>query len=179
MSNTENTTELSYWLNWRFLVCALIVLFSIVFALFLIWRYEGGRKRSKDGEEEPPCDKGGLLYEDEAWKTCVQWINPAWLLGFRLFSFILLLTLIIGNTVADGGFSIFGVLQYKFDSRNRNMDKGMYTAPLLQDDEGQFPQTADFWGYLLQIIYQLTRSKRESPECKSPPWVYALGGNFL
>lgn len=186
---SENTTELSYWLNWRFLLCALIILFSLVLAFFLIRRYEGGRRRSNNGREST-CDGEGVVYEDEAWKTCVQWINPAWLLGFRVFSFVLLLSLIVGNTVADGGaifyyytqltislvtiyfgfasgFSIYGYWQNKFDSRNRDMEKGMYTAPLLQDYEGpsmmekslyKSTQTAGFWGYLLQIIYQIVGS---------------------
>lgn len=95
----------SYWLNWRFFVCAIFVLTSLFLSSFLIWKYEGsieGKKRGADGQREPI----GVVYDDETWNTCVARIHPNWLLGFRVFGFIVLLGLISGNAIADGA-SIF------------------------------------------------------------------------
>ncbi|KAL0801451.1 hypothetical protein Bca101_056627 [Brassica carinata] len=92
----------SYWLNWRFFVCAIFILTSLFLSSFLIWRYEGPTKRKADDQGEPT----GVLYDDETWNTCVTSIHPNWLLGFRVFGFIVLLGLISGNAIADGA-SIF------------------------------------------------------------------------
>lgn len=95
----------SYWLNWRFFVCAIFVLTSLFLSSFLIWKYEGpikGKKRGADDQREPI----GVVYDDETWNTCVARIHPNWLLGFRVFGFVVLLGLISGNAIADGA-SIF------------------------------------------------------------------------
>ncbi|KAL8142411.1 hypothetical protein V2J09_015443 [Rumex salicifolius] len=158
---SENTTDLSYWLNWRFLVCALFILLDILLAIFLLWRYGCGRRQSSDGREQR-CE---VLYKDEAWRTCLKVIHPAWLLGFRVLAFLFLLSLIVGNTVTDGGyifcfytqwtfslvtlyfglasaFSIYGCWQYhneafyKVDSGNSDTERGTYMPPQLTQNEG-------------------------------------------
>ncbi|XP_009105720.1 uncharacterized protein LOC103831587 isoform X3 [Brassica rapa] len=92
----------SYWLNWRFFVCAIFILTSLFLSSFLIWKYEGPVKRKADDQREPV----GVVYDDETWNTCVARIHPNWLLGFRVFGFVVLLGLISGNAIADGA-SIF------------------------------------------------------------------------
>ncbi|KAF8098631.1 hypothetical protein N665_0261s0001 [Sinapis alba] len=92
----------SYWLNWRFFVCAIFILTSMFLSSFLIWKYEGPIKRKADDQREPT----GVVYDDETWNTCVTSIHPNWLLGFRVFGFVVLLGLISGNVIADGA-SIF------------------------------------------------------------------------
>ncbi|KAH0875580.1 hypothetical protein HID58_072942 [Brassica napus] len=92
----------SYWLNWRFFVCAVFILTSLFLSFFLIWKYEGPIKR-KAGDQREPI---GVVYDDETWNTCVARIHPNWLLGFRVFCFVVLLGLISGNAIAEGS-SIF------------------------------------------------------------------------
>ena len=90
-----DTTASSYWLNWRVLCCALILLAPLLLAAILIWRYEGKRR---EGREHP-----GTLFQDEAWSTCFKRVHPRWLLAFRVFSFAAMLSLLVSNVVRDGG----------------------------------------------------------------------------
>lgn len=104
----------SYWLNWRFFLCAVFVLTSLFLSSFLIWKYEQGlvkRKKRPDRDDDDDQREEQLVevvYDDETWNTCVKTIHPNWLLGFRVFGFVLLLGLISGNAIADGaGIFIF------------------------------------------------------------------------
>lgn len=97
----DDTTALGYWLNWRFLVCALWVLVAMVFAGLLIWRYEG-RRSSGDQQEA-----AGSLYDDEVWGTCSKSIHPIWLLAYRILSFCTLLALLLADFVINGARKIF------------------------------------------------------------------------
>ncbi|XP_031277019.1 uncharacterized protein LOC116135452 [Pistacia vera] len=104
---TEDTTSLSYWLNSRVFLCALWILFAIVSASVIIWKYEGSKKSKSDrrGNKEETV---GSLYEDQAWNTCLTCIHPAWLLLYRVIAFTVLFALITANIVtAAGGVDIF------------------------------------------------------------------------
>ncbi|XP_074295761.1 uncharacterized protein LOC141623565 isoform X2 [Silene latifolia] len=96
-----DTTDLSYWLNWRFLVSALYVFGTLISAFYLIWKYEGKGKlgdERRDGRQIPD----GVVYKDELWKMCLEGIHPFWLLLFRILALGVLLAFIIGNTIVDG-----------------------------------------------------------------------------
>ncbi|XP_039062039.1 uncharacterized protein LOC120206464 [Hibiscus syriacus] len=101
----ESTATSSYWLNWRFFVCALFVLFYLVVATILISKFEGRKRSNRRGAGNQTVSPGEV-YKEEAWNTSLKSIHPAWLLGFRMLAFITLLTLLVLNVVIDG-FSIF------------------------------------------------------------------------
>ncbi|CAN7019993.1 unnamed protein product [Brassica rapa subsp. trilocularis] len=101
-----DTTASSYWLNWRVLCCALILLAPLLLAAILIWRYEGKRR---EGREHP-----GTLFQEEAWSTCYKRVHPRWLLAFRVFSFAAMLTLLISNVVRDGAGIFYFYTQWTF-----------------------------------------------------------------
>lgn len=108
-----DTTKPSYWLNWRFFICALYVLATVVIASIVVWKYEGKASlndEAGDGQQVPV----GILYKEEAWKTCLKGIHPAWLLSFRIIAFIVLLTVIISNAIIDGPGIFFFYTQWTF-----------------------------------------------------------------
>lgn len=97
-----DTTDLSYWLNWRFFLCAVFVFGSMVVSIFVIWKYEGFKK-SKNAGRQNRRETAGILYQDETWRTSLKVIHPTWLLAYRLTAFIVLLSLLSLNVVLDGG----------------------------------------------------------------------------
>lgn len=100
-----DTTTLSYWLNWRVLLCAIWVFVPMVIALLMIWKCDG-KGHSKSDRRDTQQDISQDFCGDEAWRPCLKEIHPVWLLIYRVISFSLLLaTLII--KVAIAGSRIF------------------------------------------------------------------------
>jgi hypothetical protein len=92
-----STDTAQYWLNWRFLLCALSVLCPMLAAAILIWKHEGPTGQAA----------AGVVFSDDSWRPCFKHMNPAWLLAYRALSFSVLLTLLIVNLKVDGGDSLF------------------------------------------------------------------------
>ncbi|KAM0903794.1 hypothetical protein ACQ4PT_018453 [Festuca glaucescens] len=188
-----DTTDLHFWLQWRVAVCALWVLCCVVAAAYLIWRHEGpGAHRrldgtGSDGKERRRRRPDGVLYDDEAWRPCLRDIHPAWLLAYRLGSFIALFSLLIVIVISDGGSIFYYYTQWtfilvtiyfglatamsiygcsKFVNWNAiaaatDTELGPYAVhgavakPTVDEEDDGTRNIAGFWGYLLQIIYQL------------------------
>ncbi|KAL6848105.1 hypothetical protein ACP4OV_022233 [Aristida adscensionis] len=107
-----DTTDPEYWLNWRFLLCAVWVYSCMVLACFLIWKYEkpssldGGVDGGGDAEELRRRVRPGVVYVEDCWKPCLEEIHPGWLLAFRLVAFLVLAWLLVVDIITDG-WSIF------------------------------------------------------------------------
>ncbi|XP_038885242.1 uncharacterized protein LOC120075696 isoform X4 [Benincasa hispida] len=167
---TTDTNTLSYWLNWRFLLCALFLSIVMVVAALLIWKYEGFKRR-KSGSREDSQDSVGSLYEDELWRTCLKGIHPVWLLAYRMLAFAVLFGLILSEAVVSGGgiflfytqwtftlvtlyfglatsFSIYGCCRKCNDSgsstehTNLDAERGSYVPPTLGVESPDVANTA-------------------------------------
>uniref|UniRef100_A0A804LQJ3 Uncharacterized protein n=1 Tax=Zea mays TaxID=4577 RepID=A0A804LQJ3_MAIZE len=107
-----DTTQPEYWLNWRFLLCALWVYSCMALAFFLIKKYEVASSPDSNGddggdrEEALPCVRPGVVYLEDCWKTCLEGIHPGWLLAFRVVAFFVLASLLVVDIITDG-WSIF------------------------------------------------------------------------
>ncbi|XP_071693944.1 uncharacterized protein [Rutidosis leptorrhynchoides] len=111
----DDTTILSYWLNWRFFLCALWMVFAIIVITTLIIKYEVFyKKTSRKKENELVAEPIGILYEDETWRTSLKAVHPAWLLVYRLFAFGLMLAILIVNLVGAGADVFFYYTQWTF-----------------------------------------------------------------
>ncbi|GMQ10091.1 LOW QUALITY PROTEIN: hypothetical protein CsSME_00053232 [Camellia sinensis var. sinensis] len=163
---TADTTTPSYWLNWRVMLCIIWVLLSLIITSLLISKYEGPRKsrhRNRESQEEP----AGLLYEDEVWKPCLKGIHPAWLLAFRVAAFFVLLSLLIANAAVDGGEIFYFYTQTEdFDveqGTNSNESNGEKHSE--SNQEHRVRQTAGFWGYIFQIVFQMNAGAVMLTDC--------------
>uniref|UniRef100_A0A8I6X5J7 Uncharacterized protein n=1 Tax=Hordeum vulgare subsp. vulgare TaxID=112509 RepID=A0A8I6X5J7_HORVV len=102
-----DTTDPGYWLNWKFVLCATWVYSCMALACYLIWKYEGpslpvGNDEGVDREEARPRIGPGAVYLEDCWKPCLHDIHPAWLLAFRLVSFLFMASVIIYDVIVDG-----------------------------------------------------------------------------
>ncbi|KAL8269091.1 hypothetical protein R6Q59_002889 [Mikania micrantha] len=111
----DDTTALSYWLNWRFFLCALWVLISVMAAAILIAKYEvTNKKRSRQQDDEMQIEPIGILYDDEMWKTSLKSMHPVWLLAYRLIAFGVLFTILFFNLAISGAGVLFYYTQWTF-----------------------------------------------------------------
>lgn len=104
----DDTTALSYWLNWRFFLCALWVLIAVTVSAILIAKYEVvNKKKSRQEDYEPDFEPVGILYDDETWRTSLTSVHPAWLLAYRLVAFVVLLAILSINLAVSGAWVLF------------------------------------------------------------------------
>ncbi|XP_009627407.1 uncharacterized protein [Nicotiana tomentosiformis] len=112
---TTDTTTPSYWLNWRFLLCAIWILAAMVVSIRIIWKYEECSSKSKRSQQRENGEKkAGILYKDDVWKTCYKAIHPNWLLAYRLIAFAVLLSLLIADVVLHGVRILYFYTQWTF-----------------------------------------------------------------
>lgn len=98
----SETNTFDYWVNWSFFMCAIVVLFPMIVASILIRKYEGS-DATKNDNGETLQETTGALYGDECWRPCLKGIHPAWLLGFCILAFSMLLALLIIKVVIHRG----------------------------------------------------------------------------
>lgn len=96
-----DSTSLSYWLNWRFSLCALIVIVSMCVAAYIIWKYEYS-DHSEPDYKRTKQQGSGLWYADEVWRPCVKEIHPICLMTYRIIAFCLILTALIVDVTVQG-----------------------------------------------------------------------------
>ncbi|KAL4568352.1 hypothetical protein LXL04_023962 [Taraxacum kok-saghyz] len=179
---TNDTTNLTYWLTWKFLLCAIWVFTSMIVASYLIWKYEG-LDNSENYKEAKQQERVWFNYDCEAWMPCIKGIHPKWLLAFRIISFLLLLA--AGTTdIATHGTDLFFyytqwtlslvTFYFGFGSvlsaygclrQHKRYNVGVeqeFLLPLThevntksQHGKSQFFLTAAFWGYIFQIMFQM------------------------
>ncbi|KAL3636361.1 hypothetical protein CASFOL_020908 [Castilleja foliolosa] len=165
---TPDTTAPSYWLNWRFLLCAIWILLAMVFASLTLWKYEGHNKSK---------NRATCLYKGQSWGTCSKSIRPVWLLVYRVFAFCTMWTFTL-VTIYFGlasSLSIYGYLHpcNKPEGQNGNSvcadtERGSYVPPTNGENENTQSidissdlnnddncNNASVWEYALQIILQI------------------------
>ncbi|XP_060672286.1 uncharacterized protein LOC107415294 isoform X6 [Ziziphus jujuba] len=81
---TVDSTNLSYWLNWRVLLCAIWVITTMIIAFVIMWKYEG---RLTSGRGQTEQDVNENVHDNDSWKPCLKQIHPIWLLVFRVAAF--------------------------------------------------------------------------------------------
>lgn len=213
-----DTNTSNYWLNWRVLLCAIWVLISMVFASYLISKYEGPRNSrpssngfSAQNRGETTARRGknpGILYADEVWKPCLKGMHPGWLLAFRVCGFFVLFTVLIVNAIVDGPsifyyytqwtfalvtmyfglgsvLSMYGCYEYHNETvgdrvGNKQIDAERGSHHMVYANVGtsnaakttlsshqldQARPIAGFWGYVLQIIYQMNAGAVMLTDC--------------
>ncbi|XP_073300141.1 uncharacterized protein [Primulina huaijiensis] len=109
---TPDTTAPSYWLNWRFLLCATWILIAMVSPALLIWSYEGNK--NKNGTNGETQESAGCSYEGEAWGTCLKTIHPIWLLGYRIVAFCSMLALLLADSIIHSARIFYFYTQWTF-----------------------------------------------------------------
>ncbi|KAI3501781.1 hypothetical protein L1887_29797 [Cichorium endivia] len=111
----EETTTLSYWLNWRFFLCALWLIIALIAAAILIIIFEVfNKKPSRKKDNEHDVEPIRILYEDETWRTSLKKLHPVWLLVSRLIAFGVMLSIIIANLIHSGPNVLFFYTQWTF-----------------------------------------------------------------
>ncbi|KAL6351614.1 hypothetical protein AAG906_040968 [Vitis piasezkii] len=188
----DDTTSLSYWLNWRFFLCAIWLLSMMIVASILVWKYEGFNK-TKARRRENQKETAGSLYEDETWRTCLKEIHPGWLLGYRMIAFITLFTLLTANIVIDGGGIFYFYTQWTFalvtiyfalgtscsicgyrlyrnkagidrvDYEGSDAEQGSYIAPTLRENANTSNMSKNFGTYEQSHVRKTARM-----------WIYAF-----
>lgn len=176
LTSEIDTTSLSYWLTWKFLLCAIWVFTSIIIASYLIWKYEGS-SNTENYKEVKQQERTWFNYECEAWMPCIKGLHPVWLLAFRIISFCLLLAAGTSDVAIHGTDLFFYYTQwtlslvtfyFAFGSvlsaygclrQHKRYDVDAvqeFLLPLTHDKNTKthFLLTASFWGYVFQIMFQ-------------------------
>ncbi|KAJ4831491.1 hypothetical protein Tsubulata_004722 [Turnera subulata] len=189
----SDTTSLSYWLNWRFLLCAIWVFAPIVVSLCIICKYESlDHMRSGGGKTQ--SERANSLYAGQPWKPCLDTIHPIWLLAYRVVAFCLLLASLIVKISASGfrmylyytqwtftvvtlyflygsALSLYGCYQYHnigSTSQNvRDAEEGC-RVPLIYAERTGVPETSSsrsISAYLFQVIFQMAAGAVMLTDC--------------
>ncbi|XP_054817730.1 uncharacterized protein LOC129317418 isoform X2 [Prosopis cineraria] len=168
LQNTARITNLSYWLNWRVLLCSASVLLPMIIALFIIWKREGSRHLTP-GKGENQQDGNRILCGDEAWKPCLKEIHPVCLLVYRVAAFFLLVvtwtfTLVTIYFGCASMISVYGCHQFQksrrstfnFNFAGTDAEQGSRT-PLLHQNSTNLScenRVIGILSYIIEVLFQ-------------------------
>ncbi|KAA8542290.1 hypothetical protein F0562_023574 [Nyssa sinensis] len=167
---TADTTTSSYWLNWRVLLSAIWVLMSMVFASILISKYEGPHK-SKQGISEDQKEPAGVLYDDEhilllySVDLCTDHhLFRAWIFALQCMD-ATNITIKLEKTRNNKENFDAELGTHAFPTNAENSNASNAAKCLGPNREPHVRQTAGFWGYVFQIIFQMNAGAVMLTDC--------------
>ncbi|GAA0164386.1 hypothetical protein LIER_39770 [Lithospermum erythrorhizon] len=172
----EDTTQQTYWVNWRFFLCALWILIAVVVSLVSICKNEGFCKSRNMSKEVCQQETAGTVYMEDTWKSSCKCVHPGFLLCYRLIAFCVLLTLITSDIIANSPSVFYFYTEWTFTlvtiyfglaslmsvygccHGSEAMGNGVADIGSSDPERGTYirqdGRTAGFWGYTFQILYQ-------------------------
>ncbi|RAL40917.1 hypothetical protein DM860_008615 [Cuscuta australis] len=99
------------WTKWRVFLCAAMVIFYMLLAFLLLWKYQWSAAGSGGSQNDGGSGSGG---DSKTWMPCVKEVSPICLMAFRMVSFSLLAATLTCHVVVYGGTLFYYYTQWTF-----------------------------------------------------------------
>ncbi|CAN0888699.1 hypothetical protein LINGRAHAP2_LOCUS15913, partial [Linum grandiflorum] len=174
---SDSDRGIGYWLQWQVAICGFIIFApGVTAAVYLIKKNLPPEAESAEEEE--------TIFLTHLWKPCWRFLNPLWLLAFRVFALFCLAPVLYAAVASDGFFAFFFYTQWTFtlvmvyfalataisvygcywESRKQpsaGAQNGEEASLFIErgvEDHDKVSEIVQlkpgFWGYLLLIMYQ-------------------------